>query len=363
MSIEATTEHNYPSSIVKDALHKRVEAVDPNGGRCLVENHSERQGVEYCHVMPRKLMYNDKLLDSLEWNWNMRKGTLNLDTRYNVFPAGESVFRMFDKNQWILLPDDEILEKYVRAFRPSVIGRTRRERFPNVNGDKFEYRLIPVVDMEDVTFTRQNDTTTLQHAEPFTVHKYPFNTFPKLISHIHPKFVIAAVGYLLLSNKPFIMPFFNQHPILRTIIKIYRLWTGRFPPDSIIDSTFFPEYYVLEGSCEETEEENASMKTERGRGYKRLTPPIDPTDIIERVSSYESEADSDSDNSVNRYIRKRVAFHRKQYRYKDSSRKSKKPKLKPSLPEGDTTMWNKDSLAEWARNVDSNSVVHSDESL
>ncbi|TFK19818.1 hypothetical protein FA15DRAFT_157931 [Coprinopsis marcescibilis] len=78
-----------PESRIEDdgriSVIRRVQAVDPNGGRCLVENCSPARIVEYCHVVPRKLWRDTQLLDSLEWFWRMRKNTLNLETRRNIF--------------------------------------------------------------------------------------------------------------------------------------------------------------------------------------------------------------------------------------------------------------------------------------
>lgn len=45
---------------VSSAAQKRVLAVDPNGGRCLIENCSTEHGVKHCHIIPRYLGKDEK---------------------------------------------------------------------------------------------------------------------------------------------------------------------------------------------------------------------------------------------------------------------------------------------------------------
>ena len=74
-------------------IFELVPEVDPNGGRCLLENQTG--GIEFCHYIPMGIR-TDKApvrytlrtvleLDYLEWFWNMRYDSLSLDTRYNIF--------------------------------------------------------------------------------------------------------------------------------------------------------------------------------------------------------------------------------------------------------------------------------------
>ena len=45
---------------ITEMARKRVRDVDPNGGRCLVENSISL--IEYCHCIPRRKMNDDKLV-------------------------------------------------------------------------------------------------------------------------------------------------------------------------------------------------------------------------------------------------------------------------------------------------------------
>ena len=91
-------------------MTKRAGKVDPCKGRCLIQNVSHTHGVAYTHCVPIDLrewdddlvwgsslffssnwrvafwFWNSKLT-KVEWYWGMRYFTLNLDTRYNVFPG------------------------------------------------------------------------------------------------------------------------------------------------------------------------------------------------------------------------------------------------------------------------------------
>lgn len=82
----------------------RVMKADPNHGRCLVTNCAPDLAVEFAHCVPRSLAANIDLvcayiklcpasiithylqMEKLEWCWNLQLGTLNLDTRFNIFP-------------------------------------------------------------------------------------------------------------------------------------------------------------------------------------------------------------------------------------------------------------------------------------
>jgi hypothetical protein len=72
---------------------------------------------------------------------------------------------------------------------------------PYKDCEDFRYRLIPVMDMDDVAFMQQNEVSGTRSPTHFTVHVYPFNTLPVLVSHIHPKFVIMATADAVSSQK------------------------------------------------------------------------------------------------------------------------------------------------------------------
>jgi hypothetical protein len=60
-------------------------------------------------------------------------------------------------------------------------------------------------------------------SDDFTIHVHPFEKYPLIESHLHPKFVILQTGVeieqLGLTSADLL---FNQHPILRNIYKILK---------------------------------------------------------------------------------------------------------------------------------------------
>jgi hypothetical protein len=68
MSVTGLTDHPTPTHRPNYAIlygekeKKRVQASDPNKGRCLIENRGQTFGINYCHCIPRKEMNNDKLV-------------------------------------------------------------------------------------------------------------------------------------------------------------------------------------------------------------------------------------------------------------------------------------------------------------
>lgn len=81
-------------------LKNRVLEVDPNRGRCIVKNCDTSYAIKFRRIVTRKEWKNRVRhgsgsrrpaahcrrykLHALEWFWNMRCGTLNLDTPRNI---------------------------------------------------------------------------------------------------------------------------------------------------------------------------------------------------------------------------------------------------------------------------------------
>ncbi|KAF8992479.1 hypothetical protein BDQ17DRAFT_1546441 [Cyathus striatus] len=343
-----------PEQCDYDSIRKRVNAVDPNEGRCLVENCSD--SIEYCHVLPRKLMQRDRLLDSLEWNWFMRKGDLNLDTRFNIFPASESVGKMFNNYKWILVPDETIVEKIFRAvlFRSEI----RSDPFMSFEGEQFEYRLLPIADMDDVTFTRKNDTATTQQPGTFTAHRFPFETLPKLVSHIHPKFVVAAAGYFLYGVAgDRAIAAYKKYEILQVIGEIYLLWSSGTSRRYDDDPTFCPDIASVIGDIYD---EEGTPRTGKGRVLKRVTPVV-PTPDPSWESASTSESNSSEELESESFYAGSVNVTEKG-RAKPYGRKRSKKKIEKQcwFTEDNTKMWDTDALSQWAKDVDPDHAVSSE---
>ncbi|KZP32848.1 hypothetical protein FIBSPDRAFT_1036478 [Athelia psychrophila] len=100
-------------SQVSDVKKALIRTAAPRGGRCMVENIAEEVSVEFVYCIPRSLSWHHwKTMDNLEWWWNIPKNTLNLDTRYNIFPLASGLHGLFDKHEWLLLPEENTINYY-----------------------------------------------------------------------------------------------------------------------------------------------------------------------------------------------------------------------------------------------------------
>ncbi|KAF9037600.1 hypothetical protein BJ165DRAFT_1501962 [Panaeolus papilionaceus] len=206
---------------ITNAAKRRAQSADPNLRRCLIENCSKTQAVEVAHVFSREsLTY---LIEGLEWNWAMKKGTLNLDTRQNIFFLGASMHEMYKNKIWALLPEKDVVYQY---FDKEGSCPLKRPKFPQVEGDTFQYKILPIQDMEDVYITRQ----TTNSNEPFAVHDYPFEDLPTITSHVHPKFAILHLGQILRNRGvPTKKTLMQKLPWLEDVSELFTWWTSRVP--------------------------------------------------------------------------------------------------------------------------------------
>ena len=160
---------------------KRVLNADPNGGHCLITNAISPKSYCYCiprHFMRKKdivrvyifptlkclsyllhcIIYIQLRVDSLEWAWNMKRYTLNLNTIQNILlgkyyqyqtalishtsqPYEFSIVTkdlhiFFESYQWLLMPvdnpdDNHILNTFFETL--ITVGPDNfcfREKFP-----------------------------------------------------------------------------------------------------------------------------------------------------------------------------------------------------------------------------------------
>ncbi|KAF9008224.1 hypothetical protein BDQ17DRAFT_1422298 [Cyathus striatus] len=189
------------------------DSADPNNDRCLVENTSSNCGIEYCRMIPKSMIRtNPSFLDSLEFAWDIQKGTLDLDSRSNIFAVGISLSKIFRRAQWILLPDKDTVQTYYENLDSN---------FPKIKSECFVYRMFPVQRMDDVILTRQNVIATPLSEDMVTTHVFPFDTLPDLVSHVHPMFVIVRAGYVLVKTK-----YPLKDPLLQKIVILFQKWTA-----------------------------------------------------------------------------------------------------------------------------------------
>ncbi|PPQ76977.1 hypothetical protein CVT24_009483 [Panaeolus cyanescens] len=190
--------------------------------------------VQLAHVYDREEGASNYAMQSLEWCWGLIKGSLNLDTRRNVFFVGASFYELFKRHRWSLVPEEKVVSQFFYE------GRSRhRERsdFPNLQSETFKYKFIALDDMEDVCINRQSEDNTV------TVHEYPFEDFPIITSHIHPAFVMLHLSNALMS----ILPdksnaILKQYPWLEKVKTLRTAWLCNLPGNADRNPTFIPPH-------------------------------------------------------------------------------------------------------------------------
>jgi len=151
-----------------------VKDVDPNKGRCMIGNHPPHRAVGFVHCVPRKIAKDPQLVcffchsgsfrvyQDVHWqprnHWNMRYGSFNPDTRYNIFRGGPShifgcemttdyVFTTIDSvgllfktlqekdgPAWMFLPQENVVNQYYDVLIPQDGGllKANRRTFPHI---------------------------------------------------------------------------------------------------------------------------------------------------------------------------------------------------------------------------------------
>ncbi|KAG6835188.1 hypothetical protein H0H93_004129 [Arthromyces matolae] len=168
----------------------------------------------YNKLIPRLLMTNNiKLqLTNLELWWKMRSGTLNVDTRFNIFHC-----------------------QYLRSLHD--VGQLANQYATHVLEPHYEYRVVPSKDMHRFPLFRLNQPIPTNPPEGLDLaavtetFSYPYPTFGTLQLHVKPQFVICSIAQHL-ENFPF-DNYVQDHPglnrdelevILHDIQAIYSDW-------------------------------------------------------------------------------------------------------------------------------------------
>ncbi|PPQ99651.1 hypothetical protein CVT24_005229 [Panaeolus cyanescens] len=211
---------------------KRAQDADPNGQRCLIENCSTNMAVQLGHVYNREETASDYEIQSLEWSWGLIKGSLNLDTKRNVFFVGASLYELYKRHQWSLVPEEKVVSQFFYECRSRP---RRRSDFPKLQSQTFKYTFLPIKRMEDVCITRQSDGNTV------TIYEHPFSGFPTITSHIHPTFVLLHLTNALWSiTRERYDAIVRQYPWLRGMRDLHTMWFARLPGDANRNPTYVP---------------------------------------------------------------------------------------------------------------------------
>ncbi|PPQ80680.1 hypothetical protein CVT25_001814 [Psilocybe cyanescens] len=138
---------------VSDASRQRAEDADPNLQRCLIEICPKERAVELTHVFSRKNSGYLTIMHALEWSWGMREGSLNLDTRRNLFFLGASMRSLYVSGKWALCPEEHVVDQFfTKAIPPFWGSPKKRGELPELETlfvaqrPTYRYTLLPLSD-------------------------------------------------------------------------------------------------------------------------------------------------------------------------------------------------------------------------
>ncbi|KAH9058353.1 hypothetical protein EDB87DRAFT_1626195 [Lactarius vividus] len=248
---ETTLSQRIIKTSMKKPAKKRVDKVTPK--RCLITNGSKH--LDYAHCLPRST--KGRLLDRLEFAWNMERFTLNVDTRYNILRLSATFHRAFDANDWLLLPETRIIDAYYNA------RNTRK--LPNIDAEVYRYTLVPHEDMWEIPIHRQKSPPPDLPMRPpptdfFNYYLYPYHDFPTIESHVHPRFVICNSGSKLGAATGV---YETTKDGLAKVLAIWNSWKQVVPTREFIEKT-------SEGGDPDIEDDS-SQKTTPHRVQRRRT--------------------------------------------------------------------------------------------
>ncbi|PPQ76975.1 hypothetical protein CVT24_009481 [Panaeolus cyanescens] len=232
---------------------KRAQDADPNLQRCLIENCSAHMAVQLRHVYDREEAAISSRMESLEWSWGLIQGSLNLDTSRNIFFVGESLYEMYKRRRWSLVPEEQVVRQffYEGGRRP----RKRRD-FPKLQSQTFKYKFLPIRNMEDICITRQSEDNSV------TIHEYPFPDFPTITSHVHPSFVLLHLASALCCiDREQYNAVVKEYPWLDKIDELCTSWLSRLPDNADRNPTFWPSHQAQSPSTSQPTSDDDISRT------------------------------------------------------------------------------------------------------
>ncbi|PPQ66943.1 hypothetical protein CVT24_008540 [Panaeolus cyanescens] len=271
-----------------------LRRADPNGGRCIITN--EPFDVEVAHLLNRNYAKDDSMLSALEWVWLMQRGSLHVDTRSNLCFMKKSLHKLFRKGGWILLPTVEIVNMYLKEpissmplKPPSSVASSvqfsipkARGSLPDLQDEFYTYELypIPCKEMRATTIHRHGDDGSVES------YPYPFVNFPKIKSHIHPRYVILAASRGLGQMSVSLTAELDRGVAAGRLMKIqhvFRSWRVhaiQIPGIARLDPVFMGLGKTDGGRCEDNRDQKDKNEEEEDDGYATddgrllLTPPL-----------------------------------------------------------------------------------------
>ncbi|KAH8980750.1 hypothetical protein EDB86DRAFT_510285 [Lactarius hatsudake] len=224
-SDEAPNAETLTQRIMSEASKRRINRAI--GDHCLIENSSHI--LEHVHCLKRST--EDHLLDSIEFAWNMKPFTLNVDTRYNVLRLCPDFRKLFVMNLWLFLPETDIIDAYYNAIN------TRK--LPNIDAKVYQYTLIAHENMRGRPIHRRKDITHQPiRADDFTFYSHPYHDFPTIGSHAHPRFIICNSGSKL--DESGLLQWRareTRKDDLAKVVAIWNSWKQEVPTGEFVEKT------------------------------------------------------------------------------------------------------------------------------
>ncbi|PPQ66912.1 hypothetical protein CVT24_008527 [Panaeolus cyanescens] len=255
---------------ITTAATERAKAADTNNQRCLIENCSSKRAIQVTHAFNRENAVLERKMAAIEWNTNMQKFTMNLDTRRNVFMVGASIGLLYEQKRWGLVPEEDVVDRYFNED-----GNVRpRQDFPELTEETFTYSFVPLQRMEEVYITRQTDLPT--GGRKIDIYHFPHDGFPKVTSHVDPKFAILQIGSILtMLEEDKRLALIKKHPIMEKICTLHRHWCKTMAVNAHSDPTYVvpvPEDERFDDWFSETSSAGNSTSTPKRRIWARAVP-------------------------------------------------------------------------------------------
>ncbi|KII86397.1 hypothetical protein PLICRDRAFT_125911 [Plicaturopsis crispa FD-325 SS-3] len=201
---------------------RRVNGKAPNGRNCILTHTAT--DVDYAHNFPRSAKIYQ--LDHMEAATNTSPLSLNVDTRYNIFPLNHDFHLKYDAAKWLLIPEARHVEAF---YSDSEGGVPLRERFPKIKNGLFTYTVLALSDMADDDIVRDTAQGPVRYRWPYAGLK--------IRSHVHPRFVVYNAGKKLSEDTA--MRFMDAthnlyapgpalleiQQLLEKMVIIYKAWT------------------------------------------------------------------------------------------------------------------------------------------
>ncbi|GJJ11826.1 hypothetical protein Clacol_006064 [Clathrus columnatus] len=261
-AIKTSPSEIFWSQTISPTLERRMDKnVYKDGRYCLIENTLNDESLQY--------------INELEFAWGMKRGTLNLDTRSNVFCLSAKFGALWENYKWILLPEDHILDCYYTAA-------TKDQDFPDIGEGPYKYRLVAHPDMKSVAIHRQttfpDKGSECLKPEHFMFSIFPFKNLGTLTSHVHPKFAICHVAARTHPLTTLLMFEFTRSdrdvllaPIIRCI-KIVAIWSP--PLDGMCSDSKYKAFCKTaidpSNTCSETSDRTANCRLRPHMSDNRL---------------------------------------------------------------------------------------------